>query len=318
MGKALPQQQVQSAALDRQLGKPQGYVQKRSGIQYRYLAAPYDSQAELGAKALGQALENAGLQSDAIDLLISASAIPVQALPCTATYILRASGCSEGTPGFDVNLSCAGFVAALQVAAGLLQTQAYKRIAIVCSELASRGLNWHDEESSYLFGDGAACAIVERGNGSTGILGACLENHIQDGDFCQIRAGGTRCNPVAGMQESDFYFQMQGDKVFKLAAKHLQPFQNRLLTTAGLLLDDIDLVIPHQASHLGIEHMRRKLGIDVQKLMNIYPTHGNQVAASIPTAMYEAISQGRCKAGDKVMLIATAASISLAGMVLVL
>ncbi|MGG4605766.1 3-oxoacyl-[acyl-carrier-protein] synthase III C-terminal domain-containing protein [Paenalcaligenes sp. Me131] len=316
MGKALPSEPVLSSDLDSQLGKPTGYVQKRSGIVSRSLADASVLQADLAAQALHNALEKAGWNISEVDLLISASAIPVQALPCTATHILRAAQAPDGMPGFDVNLSCGSFVAALEVASGLLQVGRYRRIAIVSAELASRGLNWDDEESSYLFADGAACALVQKGDGSQGILATRLENHILEGDFCEIRAGGTRANQRAGMQEHDFYFKMQGRKVFKIASRFIDGYQEALLQQAGLGLDKVDLVIPHQASHLAMQHIHKQLGIPTHKLMDIYATHGNQVAASVPTALYEAFRQQRCKAGDVVMLIATAASVSFAGMIL--
>lgn len=316
MGKALPSTPVLSSDLDTRLGKAEGYVQKRSGIVSRSLAGAEVSQAELGAEALHHALSNAGWQISEVDLLISASAIPVQALPCTATHILRAAQAPDGTPGFDVNVSCGSFVAALEVASGLLQIGRYQRIAIVSAELASRGLNWDDEESSYLFGDGAACALVQKGDGSKGILATRLENHVLEGDFCEIRAGGTRATPRSGMQEHDFYFKMQGRKVFKIASRFINGYQDALLAQAGVALCEVDLVIPHQASHLAMQHIHKQLAIPSYKLMDIYATHGNQVAASVPTALYEALYQQRCKAGDVVMLIATAASVSFAGMVL--
>jgi 3-oxoacyl-[acyl-carrier-protein] synthase-3 len=267
---------------------------------------------------LHDAAQRAGIPLSSIDLLISASAIAVQALPCTATHLLRAAGLPDGTPGFDVNLSCASFVVGLQVAAGLLQTTAYKRIAIVSSELPSRGLNWKDEESSLIFGDGAACAIVEQGNSESGIAAYRMESYFTQGDWCEVRAGGTRCNPASGMQAEDFYFSMHGKKVFKMAAKYLRNFQDALLSTAKCGLDAIDWVIPHQASHLGLSHAMRILALPADKVVSIYGQYGNQVAASIPTALHELSAGGHLRSGHRVMLMATAASLSLAGMVLVI
>lgn len=314
-GKALPSQQISSAQLDVQLGKREGYVQKYTGIDYRYHASMEEGQAQLGAKALQQALLEARIPAASIDLLISASAIPVQALPCTATHILRHSSLLDGTPGFDINMSCASFVVALHVAAGFLQTGSYKRIAIVSSELASRGLNWEDEESSLIFGDGAACAIVELGDGSSGILSYHMQTYAKEGDFCEIRAGGTRCNAKVGMVESDFYFRMDGRKVFKMAAAYIKDFQTQLLSKAESAIQDIDWVIPHQGSHLGIMHIHKILGIETHKVVNIYKHHGNQVAASIPTALHEMVTDGRWQSGNKVMLMGTAASLSLAALI---
>lgn len=317
-GKALPSVKLTSEELDTRLGKARGYVQKRSGLAQRFQASASETQAGLGAAALQDAVQRAGLPLSSIDLLISASAVPVQALPCTATHVLRAAALPEGTPGFDVNLSCASFVVGLQVAAGMLQTTAYKRIAIVSSELASRGLNWQDEESSLIFGDGAACAIVERGGPESGIAAYRLESYFTEGDCCEIRGGGTRCNPASGLRAEDFYFSMQGKKVFKMAARHLRNFQDSLLKAARCDLEAIDWVIPHQASHLGLAHARRILGLRAEKMVSIYGQYGNQVAASIPTALHELCVSGQLRGGHKVMFLATAASLSLAGLILVI
>lgn len=315
-GVALPEQRVTSSELDTRLGKPRGYVEKRSGIAWRYHASDSASQAALAAAALHDALNRHHIPADSVDLLISASAIAVQALPYSAVHILKAAGLPAGTPGFDVNSSCVSFITAMQVAAGLLQSGAYRRIAIVSADIASRGIDWQHEESSFIFGDGAACVIVERGDGHSRILGCLTEVYTQGSDFCEIRAGGTRKNPRAGMQESDFLFHMQGKPLFRLASSLIEDYFERLLQCCGLRLDDIATVVPHQASHLSLEHMRQRLHVPTEKLIDIYRHHGNQVAASIPTALHHAYSEGRVQPGKPLMLIGTAAGLTLSGMVL--
>lgn len=315
-GIALPPTRVTSAELDTRLGKPAGYVEKRCGIAWRYHASLRDSQAELAAQALHQALQAGGLAPSSIDLLICASAVAVQALPCSAIPILRAAGMPSGIAGFDINSSCVSFISALEVAAGLLNSGAYRRIAIVSADLASRGIDWNHEESSLIFGDGAACAIVERGDGRSGILASLIEMYPDGSELCEIRAGGTRRNPRTGMAESDFLFHMQGKPLFRYAASLIEDYFARLLQKSGLTLADIATVVPHQASHLSLEHMRKRLHVPPAALVDIYRHYGNQVAASIPTALHEAVSSGRFTPGNPVMLIGTAAGLTLAGMVL--
>lgn len=315
-GIALPEQRITSTELDIRLGKPQGYVEKRSGVAWRYHASDSASQAELAAAALHDALERHQIPPDSIDLLICASAIAVQALPYSAVHILKASRLAPGTPGFDVNSSCVSFIAALQVAAGLLQGGAYRRIAIVSADLASRGIDWQHEESSFIFGDGAACAIVEAGDGRSGILGCLTEVYPEGSALCEIRAGGTRKNPRAGMENSDFLFHMQGKPLFRLASSLIEGYFQRLLQHCRLTLDDIATVVPHQASHLSLEHMRQRLHVPTEKLVDIYRHHGNQVAASIPMALHHAFCDGRVHAGQPLLLIGTAAGLTLSGMVL--
>ncbi|MBP1130818.1 3-oxoacyl-[acyl-carrier-protein] synthase-3 [Serratia sp. PL17] len=315
-GAALPPNRVESSTLDRLLRKPAGYVEKRSGIVHRYHAADDASQAELAVAALQDALARCNIDAQSIDLLISASAISVQALPCTAAHILKIAGLAPGTAGFDINSSCVSFISAMQVAAGLLNTGTYKRIAIISADLASRGIDWDHEESSLIFGDGAACAIVERGEGTSGILASLVETYPEGSELCEIRAGGTRRNPRAGMTGSDFLFHMQGKQLFRQASALIEDYLARLLAASGLTLAQIATVVPHQASHLSLEHMRKRLHVSSEVLVDIYRYHGNQVAASIPTALHAAVTNGRFNPGKPVMLIGTAAGLSLAGMVL--
>ncbi|WP_025121580.1 MULTISPECIES: 3-oxoacyl-[acyl-carrier-protein] synthase III C-terminal domain-containing protein [unclassified Serratia (in: enterobacteria)] len=315
-GAALPPGCIESAALDRQLNKPAGYVEKRSGIIHRFHASHQASQAALAVAALDDALTRHAIPRDSIDLLISASAISVQALPFSAAHILKIAGLAPGIAGFDINTSCVSFITALQVAAGLLNTGVYRRIAIVSADIASRGIDWKDEESSLIFGDGAACAIVERGDGRSGILSYLMETYPEGSDLCEIRAGGTRRNPRAGMDDSDFLFHMQGKQLFRQASALIEGYLSRLLTAAGLYLPQIATVVPHQASHLSLEHMRKRLHVAPEALVDIYRYRGNQVAASIPSALHEAAITGRLNADQPVMLIGTAAGLTLGGMVL--
>lgn len=315
-GIALPPGRVTSADLDIRFGYQAGYVEKRSGIVWRYHAGYNESQAELGAKALHHALRNASLRASSVDLLICASAVSVQILPCTAVHILKAAKMPAGVAGFDINSSCVSFIAALQVAAGLLNCGAYRRIAIVSVDLASRGIDWNYEEASLIFGDGAACAIVERGDGRSGIVTSLIESYPDGSDLCEIPGGGTRRNPRVGMTDTDFLFHMRAKPLFRYASSLIEGYFARLLAKSGMALEDIATVVPHQASHLGLEHIRKRLRVSNSALVDIYAHYGNQVSASIPTALHHAVINERFLPGAPAMLIGTAAGLTLAGMVL--
>lgn len=310
-GKALPQQIVSSSELDRRLGKPNGYVEKRSGIVHRHHAELSLPQSELAAQAVRDACSRSGLQPADIDLLINVNGVPEQALPCTAAHILAALDWPP-MPAYDINASCVGFLPALQHAAALLNGGCYRRIIICACDLASRGLNWADEESSLIFGDGAAAAIVERGNGTGGITRFVMKNYPDSVSLCQIPAGGTRHNMVSGMRSQDFYFKMQGKELFRRSAQVLPGLLEELL--GSLSINDCDLWLVHQASHLGMQHMVKRLGIDPERLINIYPTHGNQVSASLPTVLHEAVGKGLWQPGKRVVFLGTAAGLAVAGM----
>ncbi len=316
IGKAVPSQIVTSSQLDLQLGRPPGYSFDKSGVQSRFMARPGELQARLAADALRAALDHARLPVSGVDLLISACGVPQQALPNTACFIALHAGLPDGTPAFDVNASCLGFVAALRVAAGLLGHGGYRRIAVVASDLASRGVNWDDVESSLIFGDGAAAVIVEAGDGTQGIRAFRMETHTAGRAHCEIRGGGTERNPRAGSDPSDYLFHMDGKAVFKLASKVMPRFLEQLMADCDGGLDGIDVVVPHQASALALRHVARLLDVPDEKLIRIYETHGNQVSASIPCALHHAITSGRAVPGSRVLLIGTAAGLTLGGMVL--
>jgi len=203
-GVAVPAQRITSAELDAKLGFPDGSVQRRSGVIHRYHAGSSESQSELGAKALQAALARADIAPGSIDLLISACGVQEQALPGTAAHVLAASGLRAGTPAFDVGASCLSFLMALQVSASLLHSGAHKRIAIVASDLASRGIDWSHPEASLIFGDGAAAAIVETGDPATGIASCRFETYPEGRALCEIRAGGTRRNPAWASSRKTF------------------------------------------------------------------------------------------------------------------
>ncbi len=316
-GTALPEKKVFSSDLDLKLNKPIGFVEKHSGIAYRYHADYEASQAKLAAEALNDTLKTHQISPNSIDLLISAAAIPVQALPYSAAHILKESSLTAGTACVDVNSSCVSFISALSIASGLLATRQYRRIAIVSAEMASRGIDWSHQESSLIFGDGAACMIVESGDGQSGIVTYQHETYPEGLELCEIRAGGTRKNLRSGMEDSDFLFQMQGKPLFKLTASLIEDFTARVLASANLDMSDIDTVVPHQASHLGLKHIRNRLNIQAERFVNIYRYRGNQVAASIPSALHEAMITDRYYGRDYVMLLGTAAGLSLSEMILI-
>ncbi|MCX2920138.1 ketoacyl-ACP synthase III [Stenotrophomonas rhizophila] len=266
--------------------------------------------------ALQIALSRANLAVADIDLLISASAIPEQALPYTASRIAGAMDMAS-VASFDVNASCVSFVVALHLAATLLGGGSFRRVAIVSSELASRGIDWDDPETRSLFGDGAAATIVERGDGSTGILSYRLETWPEGNEYCEIRAGGTRLTPRTGATPADSLFRMDGKRVFRLASKTVPSFLNQLLPAAGMKPRDVDILIPHQASRLGMQHMLRRIPLRPQAhVIDVYDKYGNQVAASLPTALHEAHEEGLLKPGKRVLMLGTAAGFTIAGMVL--
>lgn len=320
-GHAVPATRVASADLDQRLGLPKGSVEMAGGVRQRHFAERTETAAQLGALAARRALDAAGLAPRDIDCLVAASGTMDQGMPSNAALIHRELGLSAlGTPAFDVNASCLSFLAALDTLSWPVAAGRYRRVLIVAADIASCGLDWDTLEASAIFGDGAAAAVLGPSEGGTGarLLAADLMTLSEGADLCRIPGGGSRHHPTRIDQpfEPLALFRMDGKGVFRLAAEHLPGFVTRLLAAAGLSLSDIDWIVPHQASHLALSHMVKRLGFARDKVIDIFADHGNQIAASLPTALDIGIRDGRIRRGDQLLLIGTGAGLSLGGVVL--
>ncbi len=318
IGSYLPRNKVLSTELDLQLNLPQGTVQKKSGLISRHFASPDETTSYMGAQAALIAVQKANIQLTDIDVIISACGVYEQPIPCTAALIQKQLGLEQsGTACFDVNSTCLSFISALDIASYLIEGGRFKRALIVSSDIASAGLNWQDMETCTIFGDGAAACVLEKSNGTNRILSSHHETHSIGSTFCQIEAGGTRLppkNPLLRIEQSLFY--MEGKKVFKLASKLLDNLMDNLFSKAKLNLSDIDWFIPHQASQLAMHHVQKRLNIPTEKFVSIYPYHGNQIAASIPTALYTLINSQQLQRGQLVLLMGTGAGLAAGGIIL--
>lgn len=318
-GHSLPQQVLTSAALDHRLGLAPGSVERISGVQQRHVAGLADNAATLGAQAAHKALQAAGVMLQQLDLIVCANGTQDQGMPCNAALLQRELGLGQsGIPAMDINASCLGFIAALDTLSWAIQAGQYRRVLVVCADIASCGLNWQQVEVSGIFGDGAAAAVLGPGEGGAKILASRLNTYAEGAELCQIPAGGSRYHPRRIDQPFAplTSFAMHGKGVFRLAAKHLPALLDDLLAQAGLSLAEIDWVIPHQASQQAMAHAARRLSMSPGKVIDIFARHGNQVAASLPTALDTAVRDGRIQRGQRLLLIGTGAGLSLGGMVL--
>jgi 3-oxoacyl-[acyl-carrier-protein] synthase-3 len=323
-GVARPSCQVESSELDTLLNLPDGTVQRRSGVRVRYVEQQRTA-ASLGAEAARCAIAAAGLTLEQIDCVVAASGAMDQAMPCNAALIHRELGLgASGVAAFDINASCLGFLAAIDTLSWPLLAGRYGRVLIVAADIASCALDWSDLGASAIFGDGAAAAVLERerdpDSTTPGILASAFATYSDGAHLCEIRAGGSRHHPSRGGGVADYLalaqFRMDGQAVFHLVARHLDEFVDALLGGAGLERGDVTLVVPHQASHLGLRYLTRGLGFARERVMNIYAEHGNQVAASLPSALHAAIRGGRLRRGDTALLLGSGAGVSLGGIVL--
>ena len=318
-GIQLPALRRDNCWFDQRFAQPAGWTEHHCGIASRPLAGPGETSATLAARAVNQALAQAGWAADGFDLLISACGVGQQALPCTAALVHRELGLSDsGIAAFDVNASCLSFPVALDMAACALAVGRYRRVVIVSSEIASAGLNWDDADTAPLFGDGAAAVAVEAGNGNSQLLAAHLQTWSEGVEHCQVRAGGTAVRLDDGMEayRQAAMFEMDGAAVYRLAAQKLPGFVAELSQRAGIVPAQLKALVPHQASAKALKHIQRVLRLPPGLLVNIIQTYGNQMSASIPTALHLAIADGRIQRGDLIALVGTGAGLSAGGVVL--
>jgi 3-oxoacyl-[acyl-carrier-protein] synthase-3 len=321
LGVYLPREQRPSQALDARFGQPSGWTESRFGIASRGVAAPDETTSMMGAEAARRALAMAGWEAGDIDVLVGACGVMEQPIPGTSVLIQEALGLGQsGIRAFDVNQTCLSFVAALDVVAMGFASGQFRRALIVSSDIASCGLDWDTPSSAAIFGDGAAAVCVEAGNDpdGPGLLARGFETYGAGKDLATVRSGGTLVRVEDGFDafSEGARFRMDAFGIFKAASRTLPALIDRVLGEAGLTRESVDVIVGHQASRPAIEHARRLMGGDPDRLVDIFATRGNQIAASLPTALVEAHATGRLGSGRTVLLLGTAAGISLAAMVL--
>ena len=318
MGAYLPPHVVTSSELDARLGFPAGFIERKTGVAERR-HVEHETTLDMAFAAATTALERAGVQAADLDLIIVAQSVPAQAIPCTAVLLQRRLGV-DGMPCFDVNATCLGFLTAVDQAAYAIAAGTYRRVLIVSSEVASLGLNWQHWESSALFGDGAAAAVLTPtppGEASA-ILTSRMETYSEGAEYTTILGGGTLHLPHSqGFVREMSAFHMDGPRVFRLASQRMGPFLERLHCPLPQEERGCDLLIPHQASLFPIRQLSARFGYDASRVFVNLPTRGNCVAASIPLALSEAVDAGRAARGSRISLIGSGAGLSLSGMLII-
>jgi 3-oxoacyl-[acyl-carrier-protein] synthase III len=322
LGISLPAAHVASTYFDMMLDLPQGWIGRHCGVQSRHVAGPDETQEVMAAAAAREALADAGIVASDVDLLLFAASVGRQPIPATAALIKRELGLEPtGFPAFDINATCLSALVAMDVASLHIQAGRAKTVLVVASEIASRALPWKtDPRTAGLFGDGAA-AIVLQGNGGQGHrLGAfSMETWAGGYEHCTLRSGGTAIDFQSDPERfaAGSFFAMDGPALYKLSAEKAPGFIDRLLLKAGWTHSDVDLVVPHQASPHALAHLAKRCGFSKDRVVDFVAEYGNQVAASLPIALYRARAEGRLQKGMKVMLIGTSAGISLGGATIV-
>ncbi len=317
-GHALPKTRVSSEELDRRLGFVPGRLEALSGVRARFVCED-EGQIDIAVAAAQGAMDDAGCRADDIDLVLGACAVPYQPLPATAPLVMARLGLRDGAAAaFDVNATCLSFLSALELAASRLALGQSTCALVIASEVASRALPWDDQpDVAALFGDGAAAAILRRADTEgPAVLASLMRSYPSHYDACQIGAGGTRFDYRTQREafEAHSLFRMDGKQLFRITHQHFPGFVSDLLAKAGWQAGDVDMIVPHQASPAALRHMVARTGLCAERVVDIAAEYGNQIAASIPTALDVARRQGRVGAGSRILMLGTSAGVSFGGM----
>ena len=298
-GSYLPSRVITNAELAQTVDTSDEWIVQRTGIRERHIAAQGEYTSDLAIHAARAALANAGVDAQSIDLVLVATSTPDRSFPASAVTVQAALGITQGA-AFDLQAVCSGFVYGLATADSLLKGGVFKRALVIGAETFSRLVDWKDRTTCVLFGDGAGAVVMELQpqpgtSEDRGILTAHLRS---DGRHLGklYTDGGVSTTGTAGV------VKMEGRAVFKHAVAMITDVIDAAFKATGYTAADIDWFVPHQANKRIIDDSAHKLGIAPEKVVITVDKHGNTSAASIPLALCEAVSDGRIKRGDLILL----------------
>lgn len=286
-GAYLPENAVSNDELSKTVDTSDEWIQQRTGIKSRHIAAEGEKTSDMATKAALQALENAGLTGKDIDAVILATTTPDQTFPATAVTVQDNIGMGDHGFGLDVQAVCSGFVYALSVANNFVISGQVKRALVIGADHFTSLLNWDDRTTCVLFGDGAAAVVLEGSEDtSRGVISTHLHSEGRHRDLLYVD-GGPSSTQTTGQ------VQMNGQEVFKHAVTRMSQAVEEALEANQLSPEDVDWLVPHQANRRIIERTVKKLKMPMEKVVLTVDKHGNTSAASIPLALHEAVEDGR-------------------------
>ena len=292
VGAYLPANVVTNEDLSAYVDTSDEWIQRRTGITQRHFVADGETTADLASHAANQALANAAMQPQDIDLIIVATTTPDNTFPSTATKVQHQIG-ATGAIAFDVQAVCAGFIYAVDVAEAMLRGGRGRRALVIGAESFSKLLDWQDRTTCVLFGDGAGAVILEITEEASdwGIRSSVLHADGAHRDILYVDGGPSSTNDIG-------HVRMEGKEVFRHAVEKLAAVMDEALAAADMQPQDIDWLVPHQANIRIIDAMQKKMQLPSEKVIRTVAAHANTSAASIPLALATAVGDGRVQNGD--------------------
>ncbi|HKM39077.1 MAG TPA: beta-ketoacyl-ACP synthase III [bacterium] len=309
-GSTLPNQVVSNQDLEQRVNTSDEWIRTRTGILERRVAEPTKAASDLAITASEAALRRANINARQLDLVIVATVTPDMLFPATACLVQDKLGANRAG-AFDLEAGCTGFLYGISVGREFVRTGTYDHVLVVGVDILSRITNWEDRNTCVLFGDGAAAVVLGAGPVGEGILSTYLGSDGAGGEFLYVPAGGSR-RPInrEALEQGLQYTHMKGPEVFKFAVRIMAMATLEALNKAGLGLEDVDYLIPHQANQRIIDAASRRLLIPTERVLINLDRYGNMSSASIPVALAEAADAGRFQPGDVLVLVGFGAGLT--------
>ena len=315
-GAYAPSHVVTNHDLERTLDTSDEWIVQRTGIRQRHVADASETTSTMAVNASLAALAKANLPADELDLIIIATSSPDYFTPPISSQVQAMLG-AHNVPAFTVVTGCTGFVYSLAIAYQFIATGAYKNILVVGVELLSRFLDWNDRASCVLFGDAAGAFVIQPTDQPCGLFGYVLGSDGANSQHIIMPSGGS-ARPFSEevLAEGSHYLRMNGTEVFKFATRVIGPSCQQALDHAGMVMEEIDWIVPHQANLRIIQAAARDMKLPVDRFVVNIENYANTSAASIPLAMTEWLNDGRMKTTDRLLLVSFGAGMTWAAAVL--
>lgn len=309
LGCYVPSRVLTNFDLEKIVDTTDEWIMSRTGIRERHIAGEGQATSDLAVEAAKLALAQRGIAPTQVDAIIVCTVTPDMFFPATACLVQDRLG-AKGAWGFDLVAACSGFVYGLTTAAHLVSGGAHRRVLVIGADCMSRIIDYQDRATCVLFGDGAGAMLVEASNDDSapGFIGFRNEIDGSGGDFLKMPAGGSR-QPASNetIAQRLHYVHQDGQQVFKYAVRKMYDVCIDLLHRNNLTVNDVAILIPHQANRRIITAVAERLGIPCDRVMINIDRYGNTTAATIPLATRDAIAEGKLKKGDVVLFAAVGA-----------
>lgn len=316
MGKAYPEGILTNADLEKLVETNDEWITTRTGIKQRHKAAADEYTSQFGVIAANQALERAGLSPEDIDIIVCATTTPDQIMPSTGALIQAQIGACNAA-GMDVFAACSGFLYGVTMVESMIKTGQIKHALVIGAEVLTKYVDYTDRTTCVIFGDGAGAAVLGPVPEGKGILATKIKSdgRYEEQLFCP--GGGTKLGTThETIENRDHFFKMRGNELFKVAVRSMADISAEMVEKAGYTVEDIDLVIPHQANQRITDAVASRLGVPEEKVYSNIAEMGNTSSASIPIAMDECIQSGKIKEGSLVLLTAFGGGVTWGGTVI--